>query len=684
MATREQLLTALRNADQAGDEVAARRLAQMLNDSKPEKKSTASKVLQGVKEGAAGAVEGVAGLATGAVEGVGQLADLVSSGGRSNRFQQALSGPDRALKRFTAGDPNSKSRLAGQVLGGSALGGIPGLMKGGAAMAPQMVRQGLPAALGAAGGAVAATEVAPDSALAPLAGVMLGSMTPAAVQKSPDLVRSILAGGRGARQAAQQNIAARTRQGLPVDIGSVTKGGTASTLQGTTLGLPGTVGLTRQQTENIAKAAQKRLHEFTGSEKTGASRAGRIFRGGYGKWVKSKQKEFNTAYNILDGRIAPDTPVSMANTRKAFDDFFALFDDNPELANAWFSGGAKLQAMAKSLRSATVKEIDNKIELPKGVADTRAQTMEVPVTYDLLRGMRTEVGRMLSNRQLMMEADSARVAQIYRGLSDDMVAAAKQTGGPSLVKDVKDLNRKYRVFAERGRLAAKKFIGQKGRTDKQIYNAIFGGSEPDIQSVKRALNTLPKDGTHRQELIGIFLNRMGQPRGSEAGQLSGIGFNPQSFITRWNNAFSKNQELKNLLFNATPRLRRYAKDLDEMAHQIDDINAQAAVLANPSGTGAKGLGLWTVYTVLGAVASGNLAGTLGSVGTAAGGGYGMAKLMTSPKFVNWAVKTKDVSLPAMPGHVARLQSVMANDPDFEEEMEQFMSRLKPALRQVQQ
>jgi hypothetical protein len=125
---------------------------------------------------------------------------------------------------------------------------------------------------------------------------------------------------------------------------------------------------------------------------------------------------------------------------------------------------------------------------------------------------------------------------------------------------------------------------------------------------------------------------------------------------------------------------QFRKDLDDVAKYTSNLKGAADILANPSGTAARGLTGSVLFGALGlpgaaatGLALGGGAGAvagaavgLGSIGTAVLANRKIAKMLNSPEFVHWLAQSTRVPQARLPGHIARLTTIAQNDPEMAE------------------
>jgi hypothetical protein len=127
--------------------------------------------------------------------------------------------------------------------------------------------------------------------------------------------------------------------------------------------------------------------------------------------------------------------------------------------------------------------------------------------------------------------------------------------------------------------------------------------------------------------------------------------------------------------------------MDKFASYINNFLDTNSNLANPSGSGGVGLFAATAFFGLAGLAAGvglapegkgaegGALGSLATVGAAALGSKAIAKLMTSPGFVNWLAKGTNVPINKGPEYFGQLTAIAQDDPYVGEAIADFMNQI---------
>jgi hypothetical protein len=290
--------------------------------------------------------------------------------------------------------------------------------------------------------------------------------------------------------------------------------------------------------------------------------------------------------------------------------------------------------------------------------------------FDIKTSIEALTGMMLKDMNELIESAAAKQIDLF-----DPKTGAKQAA---------DLLKKY----EKANAFVAKNLADNG--DITFLNTFLKrGKEDAVDALNYALRGSGGTGARIKKLrsqftpeefdvvAGYMLGKMGIPGagGGNAVELGNAvqtgaeyitasGFSAATFLNAWNKGLSK--EAKDELFRGT-RYAELSPALDDLVFTLDRINATAAQMANPSGSGAllySAGTLATAFTDLG----GLLTGTgfemgLGGLVTPAAG----AKLFTTPAFVKWMTKGAEIAAynpKSFPQHIRRLVQIAEANPEI--------------------
>lgn len=380
MADREQLYTALRNADAAGDTEAAIKLANYIQSlgqeasdtpaPAQEKRGVLDELGRQVGLTARAGISGLASLpamAADAVTGpINAGLDAVAGKGNGFRFQPAsqalgnvmtaagLPEPENATERVVQDATSAMSGTGSTVALGNALAkgggalakGVGDLLTSGAGLQTVSAATGAGAA-GATreGGGGEGAQIA-----AGIAGSLLPSLAPTAAQGA---ARRLMRGGEEGRQIAERNLAAFEAAGTTPTLGQATGGRTAQAIESMLAKTPGGAGViakkAQQQADEMASAVQRLSDDLAPNANT--TNAGEAIEKGVRQFKDNTKLIQQQLYAKLDKNIPAGTPIAADKTLAALADLNADIAGAPELSK-WFKN-ARIQGIEGGLKSDT-------------------------------------------------------------------------------------------------------------------------------------------------------------------------------------------------------------------------------------------------------------------------------------------------------------------------------------------
>lgn len=524
-------------------------------------------------------------------------------------------------------DPVSQMLHTGGTIAGGSM--VPGARIG-------------PTAAAAVGGAVA-EQIDPR-----LTG--LGAMAPAVATQAGRNIKGHFAGN------AAENVKTFEKAGVTPTAGQATESGFFRGLENLISKFPGGTGVMRKFSEEqqigIGNAARRSAVD---AETAGRSiEKGVTGEGGFMDRFRATQDKL---YGDLDKHIPADKPVNITNTKKALSELNADIPGAPALSE-WFKN-AKIQGIEGALKSDTAAPAGTMAVPPSMYATGKTlQTSAPPSTelpYEAMKKLRTLVGREISDSNLASSVPRSKWKALYGAISEDLKGAAKQQG-PQAEMAWSRANNYTRSALDRVDSVLNKVIG-KDKLPEDIFKTV-NPTDPDqanrIRSVMRSLK--PEE---RQIVSDAIINRMGRSTPGKQNEAGDV-FSTETFLTNWNKLSpgAKAQVMPDAKVRA---------DLEAVASVAGNIREGSKVFANPSGTA----GAVAPYGLTAMAATGNV---LPAGGIVMGAHIG-ARLLTSPKFVNWLATASKAPPQAMPVHLTRLAVIYnrETDPEIKKEMEQYVS-----------
>jgi len=458
-------------------------------------------------------------------------------------------------------------------------------------------------------------------------------------------VKRALGGGR----AAVQNLVDAFKSfGIQPPAGAVTGNRAMQTIEKTLEASPVSGTILQKQAEQVlsqTKAAADDLAQKFGQSKTqqGAGEAIREAAKATAERFGFRQEQI---YDDVVDMIGANTPVQV-NAVKALRQKM-----EGELARAPRSLEPALKSAMQMLRE---------IEL-----DAAGQG---GVPFQAMREIRTMVGKDIDAPILAGStgAQNEALKRVYGALSEDIKEAAK-AAGPEAAKKLAVADRYTRLFMSTASKTMQKLADFDA--DEKAFSFAMQSAKDGGTALARMRRHFTPD--EWDTVAGTVLGRMGLARPG-AQDAAGEAFSVNTFMTNWNKLAP---EAREALFGGK-RYAELAPALDRLVSVIDALKG-AEKLANTSNTARTMLAFSTISTLGGAL--GGLAG--GDPQSVATGVLGSivaprvaAKLITSPRFVNWLTDaaTNPTGLSAQ---IGRLSEIGVAEPWLQGEIEQYVQALR--------
>lgn len=471
-------------------------------------------------------------------------------------------------------------------------------------------------AAAAAGGAIAGEALGPE-----YAGV--GAMLPGAASQAASAAKAAVANP----QTVQKNIDTFKTVGTTPDVAQATDSNFFRGLTNVVGRVPGGQGVIAKFRELEQKALGRAAETGVSAETAGRA----IQKGitGDGGFIDRTKAEWLKLDNEVAAKVPQGTAFTPSNTVKALDEL------TTPTAGAEKTTGA--------LVNPKLAEIKQNL-----AADLQSNNGQIP--FEALRALRTKVGSML-DESLVTGIQGGELKRLYGGLSKDLEAAAGSAGAG------REFGRQanyYKARMERIENTLDKVVG-KG-TPEEVFKAVAPTDVDSVNKIRRVMRSLGPD--EREVVSDAVVNRLG--RATPGKQTLDSDFSSETFLTNWNRI---NPSAKEQLF---PDSSMRSK-LDAIAAVSSDIREGKTPFGNPSGTGqaATAAGVYgSVPAAVGMAATGNVAAaaaTLTVAGSLVAGANIGARMLTSPKVVDWLAKSAKATTPEqMTAQLGRL-AVLYND-----------------------
>jgi len=457
----------------------------------------------------------------------------------------------------------------------------------------------------------------------------------------------------GGTQKAKQ-LAAKFRS-LRIDppAGAVSSSNTVATLEQALGASPFSSDVVQKQAtrvlEQITQAAKNTVAKI--GTPVSKAEAGSVIRTAASNAAGRFKATQNAAYEKAFDLIGKDAPVALDAVRALRESLENQLNEAP---------GSLQRSLGQAIN--TLKTIE---------MDATESAVSGTIPFSALRQIRTAIGKDLDEPLLAGSTGSQNAAmrQVYGALTEDMSAVAK-LAGPEARKALEVADRYTRAWMNTAGVTLNK-IG-KFDTDEQAYNfamSRLGDGGTNLQRLRNQFEPEEWDTVAASVLEKIGLARPG------AQDATGEVFSVNTFFTNWS---KMSAEAKNALFGG----KRYAEMREGLDTLVDVASSLKGVekLANTSNTGRV---LITYLTLTGAgtglaeMGTGQGAGALSAFLVGGLGSRYSAKLITSPKFINWL--TTPVTNPNGIGpHFGRLTAIAAEDPALKEPIAAFLRTFEGA------
>jgi len=433
---------------------------------------------------------------------------------------------------------------------------------------------------------------------------------------------------------------------------TISNSNTVALLEKVAEGSPFSASIVQEQAERILtqiKSASDDLVKEIGTPRTKEG-VGQLVREAAERAAERFDGKAGIEYDKVMDLIGKDAPVAIDNVKAL------RLDLESRLANA---PAALDQSLGKALRYLRQVELDS----------TGEEILNT-VRFEDLRALRTALGKDLDNPILAgsTSAENEVFKQVYSAMTLDMVAAAKYAG-PQAEKAMARADRYYRKFMSTAGVTLNK-IGKLDSDERAFTFAMSRIGDGGSQLRRMRQQFEPEEW----DVIGAsVLNNMGLAR--KGGQdATGEVFSVKEFMSNWS---GMSDEAKDALFGG----KRYAemrKGLDNLVEIASSFKGVER-FANTSNSGKLMVTFMSLQALGGGLLSMAAGGDL-QTGGVAGAFAGVlaprlaAKLITSPKFINW-LTTPITNADAIAGHMGRLTAITAADPSLREPIEEFVKAL---------
>ena len=591
------------------------------------------------------------------LEGAGNLAGMVS-----DPFGQFLpgyqpTGQVAAGLADTLGLPKPQGALeegvgqASKALVGTGLSAGAGLAAGAPVLAEQPMMQALSTLTSS--GAQQAAQAGGAGQLGQTAAALAGGLAPGAGAGAQELVRRLMRGGEGGRQALAQNIENFASAGTTPTVGQGTEGRVPQYIESLLAKTPGGAGVIAKKAQNQADEIGASLSQRADALAPGANAetAGEaIAKGitGQGGYVSRFKETANKLYDQLDNYVPPQTPTEVRATKAYL-----------ESAVSPTKGAENVSAL---LVNPKLQQIDSALS-----ADLQAAASGT-LPYEAVKSLRSRVGSMIADAGLTPDIPKAQLKQLYGSLSQDMKAQAYKT--PEGMAAFNRADRFYRDGIDK--IDKIEHVVNKSGGPEKIFAAAMSGTGDGATTLNRVMSSLKP--TERDVVSAAVINRMGKATpGQQGTNAEGMAdrFSTSTFLTNWS---KMSPQARQVLF--AHKGPQFKEDMNRIAKVATNLRDGSKVFSNPSGTSQGAAQLGTSGAFIMSALTGNL-GAAAGIGAGVGAANLGARLMVNPKFVSWLAKQTNRPIGTLPGQIGTLSNIGKDDPDVQE----FIAQLAQAGNQ---
>lgn len=545
------------------------------------------------------------------------------------------------------------SEFAGASLAAAPLGAGPAPLK-----LASLAKEGL-TGVTAGTGSEMARKAFPGSSLAPVLGAFAGGVSGGA-----GLAGATRRAVRGDYVAINKNLETLSKAGITnPTLAIATQRLSNAVVESGAAIIPGGISIMRGAAERLSQQAKASLDRISGGM-SDSFRAGRAVESGLfedGGFVQRFRNKSSALYGEIDQQIAPGTRVDIPATRALYFKVQQLAQQEPELAkvltNPKMAEISRLLTMAAppaGMRGSTILGLNGtplQVFAPSGT-----------IEYGLFKQVRSAIGEMLGQPELLTGIPKAQLKSLYAAVSDDMLGAAQHIG-PDAVRSVSRANTYYKAGISRMENIIDKVANK--ATPDEAFNWIISGNLRDSTKLQTIKKSLGPNSDEWALMRNTVLAKLGREKGDSP-------FSSSVFMDRYANLEPRSRDL---LFGGTPN---YEKNMNELLEAFRLINGGPQALKHISGTAPTLMSSGTIAAAIGGIISGNVQ-LLAVLGQTAAGVNISARLLTSPKFVEWAARATHIPFDRLPAEVVRLNKAMQDDPQYDDALTEFNIRMSEVV-----
>lgn len=288
------------------------------------------------------------------------------------------------------------------------------------------------------------------------------------------------------------------------------------------------------------------------------------------------------------------------------------------------------------------------IEDTLGQLQAAAAATNGRLPYEAIKKLRTLVGRELQDASLVSDFPRSKFKALYKALSDDLGMAASEAG-PDASQAFKRANNYTRMGMDRVEVLDR--VIDKHGGPEAVFKAAMSGTKEGASTLRAVMQSIPKDA--QRAVTAAVVKRLGLARAG-AQNNAGDVFSADTFMTRWNDL---SPDAKRVLFDRHGP--NFSRDMDTVARVANNIKRGSKVYQNPSGSAHVG----AMYTYGAALVGSLFTGGTGLLVAGGLGANGLARVLTSPRAVNWLARTTAMPRGAIPGTINAIRAEGERDSD---------------------
>jgi hypothetical protein len=491
-------------------------------------------------------------------------------------------------------------------------------------------------------------------------GALIGAFVPATVGATvKGAVKSTARGiGRQKQIEMRNNLLADKKEGAKSTLGSTAAVPRASTIERSFESAPGSHGPFLRNAEKNRISLQQRFENLLGNKGYAEETAGGYVAGALkrrlDRFRRTSRKLYDDAEKLIGNR---NTIVSIRGTRDTLRKF--AVEEGDDFANVFNAVKAQDDVASRILAEMTGPNMSL-----------------VGMRWVDANHLRQVIGQQISLAKSIGDPTQGILKQIYKAVSKDVEAGAIKAGGKAAEAAFKRAGAHWR----KNRRVVDRLLDPMFKRNIQpelLFREVVGASlnrPTKLRLIMKGLN-----GEQKEYFAKTFVSKLGNIDDA-TGKIVDELWSPGRLLRNWSKI---PQKQKDALFAGSAELKKLQASIERYMKVIKRQQRSAGILANPSGTAGTGLAAATLQSALssvGKIATFGLGGTiafgsafagLATIGTAMGGANIGARLMTDPRFLNWLTKASAAPFKELPRHIARLNNLANDDPEFVQALDAF-------------